>query len=238
VKPDDGYISEYLVHWTGKDGDDAGARIISVIASTCQLLLSYNVFHVLDIYNKIREKMICFTDVPLALSAQHCSRYGRFGIAFHKIRLMIVGTQPVFYATQANKHDLDVIFNFLQSQNQTKTIDPPVLDALLRHFYFMQIFSYGEANNNNAYYYEREWRLGKQNLAPVAMWDHPDNPKYRIIQAGYPRHCGKLFIDGEDEYFQFYREDVAFLICPQAWKTKIQNPYGFPIQDYEEYVSD
>ncbi len=237
MKPDNGYISEYLVHWTGKDGDETGAKILSVIVSTCQLLLSYNVFHILDIYNKIHEKMVCFTDVPLTLSAQHCSRYGRFGIAFHKINLMNAGAQPVFYATHASKHDLDVIFDFLQTQNQTKTIETSVFDALLRHFYFMQTFSDGKADKKDTYYYEREWRLGKQNLAPAEMWDHPDNPKYHIIQAGYPRHCGKLFTDKEKEYFQFCREDVAFLISPQAWKTRIQNPYGFPIQDYEEYVN-
>lgn len=96
MKSEDGFISDYLVHWTGKDGDVTGADILSLIASTCQLLLSYNVFHILDIYNKIQEKMVCFTDVPLAHAAQHCQRYGRFGIAFHKMRLMNVGTQPVF----------------------------------------------------------------------------------------------------------------------------------------------
>ena len=238
MEPDDGYISEYLVHWTGRDGDETGAKILSIIASTCQLLLSYNVFHILDIYNKIREKMVCFTDVPLSLSAQHCTSYGRFGIAFHKIRLINVGAQPVFYATHANKSDLDVIFNFLQNQNQDNGISTKVFDALLRHFYFMQTFSNGKADSKDAYYYEREWRLGKQNLAPVEMWNRPDNPKYQIIQAGYPRQCGKLFSDGEKEYFQFCKVDVAFLISPQAWKTRIQNPHSFPIQDYEEYVSN
>jgi len=236
MKSDEGYISDYLVHWSGKDGNEKGAEILSQIASTCQLLLSYNVFHILDIYNKIHEKMVCFTDLPLAHAAEHCKRYGRFGIAFHKMRLMNVGTQPVFYATHANKKDLDVIFKFLQMQNQTKTVGTSVVDALHRHFYFMQTFSEGKADEKDTYYYEREWRLGKQNLAPLAMWNRPDNPKYHIIQAGYPCHCGKLFVDGENEYFRFCKDDVAFLISPRAWQANIHNPHAFPVVNYEDFV--
>lgn len=238
MNPDNGYISNYLVHWTGKNGDDErGAKVLSLIASTCQLLLSYNVFHILDIYNKIHEKMVCFTDVPLSHAAQHCNRYGRFGIAFHKLSLMNVGTQPVFYTTHANKHDLDEIFKFLHEQNKTATIEAKIFDALQRHFYFMQTFSDGKADEKDTYYYEREWRLGKQNLAPVEMWNRPDNPKYHILKAGYPRYCGKLFIDGEMEYFQFCKKDVAFLMSPRDWKTKILNPHAFPVHDYEKLVN-
>jgi hypothetical protein len=236
MESDDGYISDYLVHWTGKDGDVSGADLLSIIASTCQLLLSDNVFHILDIYNKIAEKMVCFTDVPLAHASQHCQRYGRFGIAFHKMRLMNIGAQPVFYATHANKKDLDVIFEFLQIHNQTKTVETSVLDALYRHFYFMQTFSEGNAGAKDTYYYEREWRLGKQNLAPVGMWNRPDNPKHHIIKAGYAPHCGKLFVDGDKEFFQFCNDDVAFLISPRIWQSKINNPHAFPVKDYEGFV--
>lgn len=237
MKRDNGYISDYLVHWTGKNGDKAGAEILSRIASTCQLLLTYNVFHILDIYNKIREKMVCFTDIPLLHAAQHCNHYGRFGIAFHKLKLMNVGTQPVFYATHANKEDMDVIFKFLHAQNQITTIEANIFNALHRHFYFMQIFSEAKADGKYTYYYEREWRLGKQNLAPVEMWNRPDNPVYHIQKAGYSHYNGKLFIDGEMEYFQFCEEDVAFLISPRDWKTEILNPHVFPIYDYEELTS-
>jgi len=239
MNADNGYISDCLVHWTGKNGDnEAGAKVLSLIASKCQLLLSYNVFHILDIYNKIHEKMVCFTDVPLSHAAQRCNRYGRFGIAFHKLRLMNVGTQPVFYATHANKHDLDEIFKFLHEQNQTTTIEAKIFGALQRHFFFMQTFSDGKADGKDTYYYQREWRLGKQNLAPVEMWNRPDNPEYHIYEAGYSHYCGKLFIDGENEYFQFCKEDVAFLISPRAWKTKIDNPHAFLVKDYEGLVNE
>jgi hypothetical protein len=53
--------------------------------------------------SKNHEKMVCFTDVPLRHSNEHCNRYGRFGIAFHKLKMMNVGAQPVFYASHACK---------------------------------------------------------------------------------------------------------------------------------------
>jgi len=62
---DNGYISNYLIHWTGKHGDEKGAEVLSIIASTCRLLLSYNCLHIFDINHEIHEKMVCFTDVPL-----------------------------------------------------------------------------------------------------------------------------------------------------------------------------
>lgn len=102
----------------------------------------------------------------------------------------------------------------------------------------MQMFSEGKADDKDAYYYQREWRLGKQNLAPVEMWNHPDNPRTRIMNEGYPYHCGKLFSDGKNEFYQFTTSDVAFLISPQDWKAKITNPYNFPIEDYEKHVEN
>ncbi len=77
---DNGHISSDLIHWTGKDGDDRGAKILSVIGSSLGLLFSYNPLHKVDWYNEIHEKMVCFTDVPLRHSAEHCKRYGRFGL--------------------------------------------------------------------------------------------------------------------------------------------------------------
>lgn len=237
MNPDNGYISDYLVHWSGKSGDESGAKTLSLIASTCQLLLSYNKLHIFDIDHEIQEKMACFTDVPLSHAAQHCNRYGCFGIAFHKLGLMNVGAQPVFYATHANNADLHVIFKFLQEQVHNTAIDTTLFKALHRHFYFTQAFSEGKADEKDTFYYEREWRLGKQNLVPAEMCERLDNPRYHIRQAGYPYPHGKLCVDGENEYFEFKKEDVAFLIRPRDWQAEIDNPHSFPVYDYEEFVN-
>lgn len=133
-----------------------------------------------------------------------------------------------------------MLFKFLDEQDQTKIIDQKVLDALRHHLYFTKEFSKGKVDERNTYYYEREWRLGTQNLPPPEFWN-PDNTlkSYNAKQAGYSvPYCGKQFIDGEDEYFQFCEKDVAFLISPRDWKTKIGNPHAFPVHDYEELVNE
>ena len=46
---DAGYVSDYLIHWTGKDDDAQGADVLSTtIASSRELLLSYNRIHVCE----------------------------------------------------------------------------------------------------------------------------------------------------------------------------------------------
>ena len=237
---DNGYISDYLIHWTGKDGDEKGAEVLSTIASTCKLLLSYNRLHIFDFYHEIHEKMICFTDVPLSHSAQHCRQYGRFGIAFHKLKLMNIGAQPVFYASHAYKHDMDMIFKFLQEQVENTTIDKKLFRALHHHFYFIQQFSDDKADRKDTFYYEREWRLGEQSLIPPEKLSRP-NARYWCQQEGYPRYTGRLVKDKDKLYFSFDEkkersEYIAFLIAPKDWKNKIENPHQFPIYTYEEIV--
>ena len=240
IPHDNGYISDYLIHWTGKDGDEKGAEVLSIIASTCQLLLSYNRLHIFDIYNEIHVKMVCFTDVPLSHSIQHCRRYGRFGIAFHKLKLMNAGAQPVFYASHTCQSDINVIFKFLQDQEMNMTIDPILFHALHRHFYFIKQLSDDRADCKDTFYYEREWRLGEQQIIPPEKLDRP-NAEYRCLQEGYPPYLyatGRLVRDGEKVYFGFDKEDVAFLVAPRDWQDKIKNPRQFPIYTYEEMAND
>ncbi len=179
--------------------------------------------------------MVCFTDVPLRHSAEHCKRYGRFGVAFHKLRLMNVGAQPVFYASHACKKDMDRIFSFLQSELQQPTIQQEVLRALHRHFYYIQRLSDGRVDRRDSYYYEREWRLGEQTLVPEAKLLRP-NAKYHAKQEGYPPYTGRLFeVDGKS-YFAFDNDDVAFLVVPRDYRDRVRNPHGFPVEVYEDLV--
>lgn len=234
---DNGYISNYLIHWTGKDGDEKGVEVLSIIASTCRLLLSYNQLHIFDFDHEIHEKMVCFTDVPLTHSEQHCSRYGRFGIAFNKLPLMNVGAQPVFYVSHVFKRDMNAIFNFLQEQTRETTIDPTLFKAMHRHFYYIQCLSDKKADRNDTFYCEREWRLGAQTLLPPEKLNQ-DNAKYKSIKEGYPPYTGRLVGYTDNSYFDFDKDHVAFLIAPKDWKAKINNPHGFQIRPYEEIVMD
>lgn len=234
---DNGYISDYLTHWTGKIGDEHGASILGTVASTLKLLLSYNCLHIFDWDHEIHEKMVCFTDVPFLHSSEHCKRYGRFGIAFQKLKLMNVGAQPVSYASHACKRDMDTIFRFLQEQVQNTTLPSDLFQALHRHFYLIQRLSDGRADAHDTFYYEREWRLGEQTLIPEEKLNLP-NAKYLCQKEGYPASTGRLITEGDKSYFIFSTEDVAFLIAPIDWHEKIENPYGFSIVAYEDLVQE
>ena len=232
---DDGYISDYLIHWTGKDGSDRGAEILSTIARDRRLRLSYNRLHFVAGCYEVHEKMVCFTDVPLRHSDEHCKRYGRFGIAFHKLKLMNVGAQPVFYASHACKKDMDTIFSFFQKEVKEASLPPDLFKALHRHFYFIQRLSDGPADGQDTNYYEREWRLGEQTLVPEEKFKRP-NARYWLQEEGYPRYTGKLVSDGDTSYFAFEPDDVAFLVCPRSWESKIENPHGFQVEAFEDLV--
>lgn len=181
--------------------------------------------------------MVCFTDVPLRHSSEHCKRYGRFGIAFHKLKLMNVGAQPVFYASHACKRDMDTIFHFLQEQVQHTTLPSEVFRALHRHFYFIQRLSDSRADGHDTFYYEREWRLGEQTLVPAEKLNRP-NAEYKCQEEGYPPYTGRLVRDRENTYFDFDKEYVAFLVAPRDWQDKIRNPHRFPIHTYEELINN
>lgn len=232
---DNGYISNFLIHWTGKNGDEKGSEILTEIISTCRLLLSNNSLHVFDTYNATHVKMVCFTDVPLVHSEQHCNRYGHFGIAFKKLPLMNVGAQPVFYASHCSKQDMNIIFKFLQEQIKNTTIENTLFRALHRHFYHIQKFSDGQADQNNTYYYEREWRLGEQSLVPQEKLNR-ENPKYNCQQEGYQPCTGRLEKEGDKSYFGFDKEHIAFIIAPQNHLGKFQDVNGFQAVAYENLV--
>jgi len=44
--------------------------------------------------------------------------------------------------------------------------------------------------------------------------------------------------DGDNVYFDFDKEYVAFLVASRDWQDKIRNPHRFPIYTYEELIND
>ncbi len=242
---DDGYISDYLIHWTGVDKEtkqadnEQGAKTLSKIATSRRLLLSYNDVFEFDMFNKIVERMACFTDVPLRHSREHCKRYGRFGIAFKKLPLMNNGAQPVFYCTHVWKKDLAVAFKLVLEQMDKDGLAENEFRALHRHFFFMQRLSRGRADAADADYYEREWRLGKYTLFPPEVLARPNSKHYIFEEYGLS-YYGKLHTENKDtkdekNYFDFDTEDVAFLIAPQAFAAKVDNPDNkFDLHNYED----
>jgi hypothetical protein len=229
---DNGYISRYLIHWAGgKKPDRERADILSTIASTCRLRFSPNEFF-FDGSLKIGGKMICFTDVPLSQSAKHCAKYSPFGIAFHKLKLMGQGAQPVFYFTHVFKKDMGTIYRFVIEQLNKPTIAPEVLRALHRHFYFMQEFAQERADRDDTAYYEREWRIGESYL----IRDGQDEGKWYLEHDEFPPTLGTLVTDGDETYFKFKQDDVAFLVVPKQFIAQISNPHQFDVKSYETLI--
>jgi len=230
---DNGYISNYLIHWAGKSkSPNERASVLSQIATTCQLLLSKNDFF-FDGSLKVIDKMVCFTDVPLGYSKLHCERYSNFGIAFHKLRLMNKGAQPVFYFSHIFRNDMGKIYRFVLDQIQNRSLEPEIFQALHRHFYFMQEFSQGRPDRNDTSYYEREWRIGELCLRPEG-----ENKGRWSLNNNLPTSIGTLITEGNITYFQFEKADVAFLIAPSQFITEISNPYKFEIKTYEKLVEN
>jgi len=229
---DKGYISDYLIHWVGKGkSPEERVSVLSEIATTCRLRLSKNELFFNGSLG-IDERMVCFTDVPLAHSEQHCAKYSPFGIAFHKVRLMGKGAQPVFYFTHIFKRDMGKIYRFVLDQINNPTLDPRVVEALHRHFYFMKEFAQERADRHDTAYYEREWRIGELCLRPKGQ----DEGKWYLEQDWCPPTLGTLLIEGDKAYFEFEKDDVKFLVAPNQFITQISNPHQFAIESYENLV--
>lgn len=229
---DNGYVSNYLIHWAGKDkSPEERVSVLSRIATTCRLRLSKNELF-FDGSFGIDEKMVCFTDVPLAHSEQHCAKYSRFGIAFHKLQLMGKGAQPVFYFTHIYKQDIGKIYRFVLDEINEQTLDPRIVEALHRHFYFMKEFAQERADRHDTAYYEREWRIGEPCLRPKEQ----DEGRWYLEHDWHPPTLGTLVTEGDEKYFEFEQADVAFLVAPNEFIAQISNPHQFIIESYENLV--
>ena len=119
---------------------------------------------------------------------------------------------------------MDTIFHFLQEQVQKPTLPDDLFRALHRHFYFIQPLSDGRADSHDAFYYEREWRIGEQTL--------------KSEEKPYSPYTGRLVTENDKPYFAFTAEDVAFLIAPRDCHAKVVNPHGFPIEAYENLIPE
>lgn len=237
---DNGYISDYLTHWTGRSVDEeTGFNNLSSILKHNRLKLSYNPLVIMDIYNEIHEKMVCFTDVPLSLSAKHCNKYGKFGIVFDKRKLANKGAHPVFYFTHTMAKDIKRIFNFIVRENHNESFPVDLFEAFKRFFYFTQEYSKGRIDSTDAFYYEREWRIGEQTLVSQEMINTP-NFKYERSKEGKPLYFGILEKDEKDEsYFKFEDEGVYFIIVPKIYQNSSEplvKGRPFQLEFYEDLI--
>lgn len=233
---DNGYISDYLVHWTGRKGLREGFTNLRSILANNRLKLGFDPFVWLSFHEAVGDNMVCFTDVPIRHSRIHCERYGKFGIAFSKRSLANVGAHPVFYYTHTTQQDVQRVIKFLCDDHQTHNLPVDIYEALKRHFYFCQEYGQNRIDSRDAFYYEREWRMGEENLDE----EYGQNgTRWKRFRSGKSNYFGKLVREDNRSFFEFKNEDIAFVILPRRYENKFRKTFSnrlLKVMLYEDLV--
>jgi hypothetical protein len=175
------FISNTLTHWTGRDkSDDEAFSTLKQIISTKKLLLTYCPnYPRLALNRQLKTMMVCFTDIPLNLSREHCYKFGKFGVGFSKEVMVRYGANPVLYTTRAMNDKVETFISLI-GRLQSEEVDREWKDAKLNNdvgdryqfsseqFYamvelagFMQNYQYSDTSID---YYQREWRINYETL--------------------------------------------------------------------------
>jgi hypothetical protein len=233
------FVSETLVHWTGRAASplEAFDRLRSICESM-RLRMPFCQTHAVGISGE-RIRMVCFTDVPLAFAAPHCEAFGSVGIGFKKQAMINFGAAPVLYTP--SKHDGRVlaIKSLLATMRDMEKDREWKADLEPYHFSedetlalrdiigLTQEYSHahvGSAPSIN--YYQREWRLLFDTL-PFAGDQTPQNP-------------GMTCFDGQgNATVAFASSDVDWLIVPRAYEARaipLATPLGCEVRIFEDTV--
>jgi hypothetical protein len=211
------YISEHLVHWTGRKGTDESAfNALEAICTEKILRLSYCPNYKNKGYEP-KSAMVCFTDIPLKHSKEHCSIFGKFGIGFKKNKLIEYGANPALYTTGVHFNRIKNIGALLarmedfekdrewKSEIEHYQFTEEETLALQEVTDFLQEYSYkNEDHEDYVTYYQREWRLTFRSL-PFAGGSKPHSPG---MSCFYTRNGVSYSI------FKYSPEDVEFIIAP------------------------
>lgn len=233
------YINEELVHWTGRGKSSEEAfDILSTIVDERILRLTYCPNYVSQEYNPM-SPMACFTDLPLNHSKKHCSKFGRFGIAFKKKNMIGYGANPVFYTTAKHFDRICNIATLLERMKDLEKdrgwregVEPYSFKedetlAMLEVIEFLQEYSYkNREDSDHLNYPQREWRLTFNSL-PFAGGDSLHLPG-----------MASFYIRNEKPYkiFKFDPNDVEYLIVPfRYWRKalKLKRELGCSLKIYE-----
>lgn len=236
------YVNDELVHWTGRGKPDKEAfEILRTICDEETLRLSYCPNYVSPDFEK-KSSMVCFTDIPLKHSREHCRKFGRVGIGFKKSSMIQYGANPVLYTTGIHFDRIKLIGSLLDRMKDMEkdrewrqemesyifTEDETL--ALLEVTEFLQEYAYKNQDlSDYVTYYQREWRLAFRSL-PFAGDRQPQLPGMSCI---YIREGQSHLI------FKFARVDVEFIVVPiRFWfkAREIAKYLGCKLKIYEFVV--
>lgn len=237
------YINSSLIHWTGRDKDpNAACSILENICREQILRLTYCPTYVQENL-KPHVAMACFTDIPLEHSHEHCSKFGQFGLAFNKKKMIEYGANPVLYTT--GRH-LDRIRNIScllermkdlekdrdwQSEVEPYNFSEDETIALLEVLGLFQEYSYKNDDGvDYVTYFQREWRLAFE-ILPFAGGTTEHTPG----RSRFYKRDGISY-----RVFKFDKADVEYIIAPAAYEERALNAasiLGCNIKIYESEVN-
>jgi len=220
-----GYISNELVHWTGRNqSDDSAFSTLQAICDEKILRLTYCPNYVNKEYNP-ESAMVCFTDIPLNKGKEHCSRFGKFGVGFNKIKMINYGANPALYTTGVHFKRIKKISNLLARMEDLEkdrewkdeyepydfTEDETV--AFQEVTDFLQEYSYKNQDDSDyVTYYQREWRIIFRSL-PFAGRDKSHEAGMSCFYIRNGKSYGILKFDSDD---------IEFIIVPLRywWRAR------------------
>jgi len=228
------FISKTLTHWTGRNKPEHEAfEILKKIINTKKILLTYCPnYPKLSKNQQLRTMMVCFTDIPLELSADHCAEFGKFGIGFSKERMILYGANPVFYTTNEMSEKVESFISLigrLQSEEKDREwsainsngddgvryqFDTDQFNSMTELAGFMQNYQY---NDSKIDYYQREWRINYETL-PQAIGMEPQNIPgqgaiYGSIGEGDKRPIASMLFD---------LNDIDFIVVPREYSPQAE----------------
>ena len=233
------YISNTLIHWTGRGQKDSDAmEALSLICDEEILRLSYCPNYVSEEYEP-KSAMVCFTDIPLWHAKEHCKVFGRFGIGFKKDKMIEYGANPALYTTGNHFDRIKKLAELLARMEnlekdrewkedlETYNFTEDETLALQEVTDFLQEYSYKNSDYSDyVTYYQREWRLTFRSL-PFAGGNKTQEPG---MSCFYIRN-GKSYSN-----VKFCSSDIEYIVVPfKYWLQgrKISKKTGGKLKIYE-----
>lgn len=230
------FISNTLTHWTGRNKpDNVAFEIIEKIINSKKLLLTYCPnYPMLTDYTQLKTMMVCFTDIPLHLSQEHCALFGMFGIGFSKEKMIQYGANPVLYTTREMNERVEKFISLI-SRLQSEEVDREWRDAtqnddigdryqftseqyfaMFELAGFMQNYQYSDTSID---YYQREWRINYETLPKAIGMEIQDTPGQAAISgsigtSNQQRIYCSMLID---------LDDIDFIVVPRAYGDQARN---------------
>ncbi|MEM9687422.1 MAG: abortive infection system antitoxin AbiGi family protein [Bacteroidota bacterium] len=213
-------INESLIHWTGrgKSIEDAFDNLTKIVESS-SLRLSRNPINEKRTNTTVETSMICFTDIPIEKSSNHCLKYGFIGIGFKKGDLIHYGANPVLYYVKERNDFIDFFDDSIFFG------DIGILDDDGYMSWIRSVFQ--PYDNGHQEYYEREWRINR--ILPMRNAECIDKHK-KLIDSDRKRFKGDIIrVDNEeksDNDMFFMEFDKAIIDCIIVPETHIEQAYS------------